>query len=1739
MKSSYFVNNPSLVDITVRLPDINDVIKYDEVAEFVYPNSLHHYVWICLNQKLSSFKCTVFDGLQYSVKHLNNCSAESLNVLDIESFIYCATLTAQQHIEDMKHQVHYNSNKPNVLPAAVTEQLGNLNQTKWFSAAYKMYQNEYGADMSEVRLNLIRGIEVVRCIGNHGLDIKLLVILANTYTERAKNLTKQSEIEFNEARADLYWKAALPLLEKLQKNQAVTYSTNRLFEYKSKEMSPSEILLHIDEGKLFNATLLMKKKEHERALHIFECIKNPYASFYQAKIYKLMADEQVNQHKENVTSEMRSQHIILLSKARDCLYLTLDRLRDPSVDRKHPLNTQLGTEIEKIERLLNRIDPDVYSHRNECDGMSDENVSSSGSLGDHVNNTFGYHMQSPYYPSESLTPQYNTTPHSNRYRLELPSRREARPSPERLDAQLRQMQASRDTTVTHIMEQNRLIVDAHRSLVDELRSFRDTVTNLTSKVDDLRISDNSVNDELRGIKTSITGLQTAVNDLQNFRDITDMVQEMKKEIAEIKKDGSKAKPNQLSEEDLYVLDEEYGGDYGINSNVPGFNPANLYSNYTGRLPGAYPPPALYPGLYPMYPYTNLGIAQQAGLPFGQEAQLPDLRALSQGVSQAAFLQPHLTQNKPAWDVGNIIQSNLAQAGLNQIGLGQPALSLPQPQPNIYKDQLPIASTTVTPSNVFSSISIPSYTLPSISSATIKEAPVNVVITSSDPLPKTSVQTTQILSVTIPPQHLKGNLPPKNQPHNYQIPLPASSVAAMNTTPTIIHQTVPIVSTQGLLSNVSPPTYSAVDRSPNKNTGLGLKIEKSLSNSFNISGGSDLQNKSNVSSTSVDEHDPCPDFKPIVPLPDEVPVNTGEENETMMFCERGKLFRFVNTEWKERGTGNLKILQDKKTKKIRILMRRDQVHKVCANHYLTKDMTLTAMKNNPRAYIWVANDFADEKVVLEKLCVKFKTEEYAKAFYAAFEKAKKALPDTAESPQIIEITKPDTAIKSTEVTTSMGGFIFTSTPTFKPKDISVTPAVTVAVETTKSTSPFALFTFGTKPSVPIATTNLFSTPTSVMDFKPVQIGMDLTTPKRESTLNISSPKTPGEDFEPNAEFKPVVPLPELVETKTGEENAEILFESRAKLLRFDSSTKEWKERGVGIMKVLKESTIRLLMRRDQVHKVCCNHQLLKKMLFSKMPSDPKAIIWYAQDFSEGVLQTEMFAIRFKSEEQTDAFYRSITLAQDLLNDNNVVTSDEKVVIPEIKSDVKERQKVDKKVKPDQSEKLKIEPLKQHSWGDKNKPKSGSWECRNCYIINDVKKQLCVACETPKSNTTPKKTVDQLQLSFGNITTSPLADSANSQSSSEISSSKSQFSFGTPPPSTTTTGFTFAQKTVSWGDAFKPKEGSWECQSCFVRNDADKDICVACTQAKDGATPQMDPNFSFLSTKPTISSPWGDIFKPEKDSWQCQSCLIRNEADKNICEACKAQKTSTEAEKSVATVTITPTITTPTHSWGDKFKPKAGSWECQDCFVRNDADKIYCVSCEAPKDNTVPKKETKESINLDTPGLYFNFGIPTSTATLAPATTTSSSLFSFAQQTTSTFTFGSTTISVPEVKPFSFAPPKETEPVKPVEENRDQFVFGSPQKHTFEFTPRSPRRHSSGGQGDEESDHYVEDEGEHIYFKPVIPLPDKIDVKTGEEQEDTLYCHRAKLFRFVEGEWKERGIGDLKILHRRDTDKLRLV
>lgn len=72
------------------------------------------------------------------------------------------------------------------------------------------------------------------------------------------------------------------------------------------------------------------------------------------------------------------------------------------------------------------------------------------------------------------------------------------------------------------------------------------------------------------------------------------------------------------------------------------------------------------------------------------------------------------------------------------------------------------------------------------------------------------------------------------------------------------------------------------------------------------------------------------------------------------------------------------------------------------------------------------------------------------------------------------------------------------------------------------------------------------------------------------------------------------------------------------------------------------SLRLLMRRDQVLKLCLNHFLNPELIFRV--KDKKTWLWIASDYSEGRLQEEKFAIRFKDEEIAAQFKQAIDKAQ---------------------------------------------------------------------------------------------------------------------------------------------------------------------------------------------------------------------------------------------------------------------------------------------------------------------------------------------------------------------------------------------------------------------------------------------------------------------------------------------------------------
>ncbi|KAG9100320.1 hypothetical protein FRC06_004262 [Ceratobasidium sp. 370] len=199
------------------------------------------------------------------------------------------------------------------------------------------------------------------------------------------------------------------------------------------------------------------------------------------------------------------------------------------------------------------------------------------------------------------------------------------------------------------------------------------------------------------------------------------------------------------------------------------------------------------------------------------------------------------------------------------------------------------------------------------------------------------------------------------------------------------------------------------------------------------------------------------FEPVLKLTEQVVTKTHEEDEDVLTKHRAKLFRFESgtSEWKERGTGEVRLLQHKETKKVRVLMRRDKTLKICANHYITSDMKLQPNVGSDRSWVWkVAADISDGEPSAETLAIRFANKEIADEYKVAFENAQAAASSTetppAAAPAEAEATKPEEPA---------------ATPPADTDATEAEPVVPVAAPTAEAAEPVASLD-ETKPDVPV-------------------------------------------------------------------------------------------------------------------------------------------------------------------------------------------------------------------------------------------------------------------------------------------------------------------------------------------------------------------------------------------------------------------------------------------------------------------------------------------------------------------------------------------------------------------------------------------------------------------------------------------------------------------------------------------------
>uniref|UniRef100_A0A8C2IAS3 E3 SUMO-protein ligase RanBP2 n=1 Tax=Cyprinus carpio TaxID=7962 RepID=A0A8C2IAS3_CYPCA len=609
-------------------------------------------------------------------------------------------------------------------------------------------------------------------------------------------------------------------------------------------------------------------------------------------------------------------------------------------------------------------------------------------------------------------------------------------------------------------------------------------------------------------------------------------------------------------------------------------------------------------------------------------------------------------------------------------------------------------------------------------------------------------------------------------------------------------------------------------------------------------------------------------------------------------------------------------------------------------------------------------------------------------------------------------------------------------------------------------------------------------------------------REEKRVESDNDSTHVEEDEDGPHFEPIVPLPDKVDVKTGEEEEEEMFCKRAKLFRFDAETKEWKERGIGSIKILKHKTsgkVRLLMRREQVLKICANHYITADMVLKPNAGSDKSWVWYAMDYADEMPKTEQLAIRFKTADEAALFKVKFEEAQKFLSESP------------------QDQQIEKESKPPQpqvsSKEVDLKTL--------FSKKAGEWDCDVCCVRNAPTSVVCAACGSAAPSTAQVKPVEEPKASAPaakSFSFGLSGDSAKNDTSTDKTSqadAPQQEKVSAAPAVPFGTGF---------GAQFAKKEGQWDCDSCLVRNDASATECVSCKAP-----------CTTVKTNAASRGGLAAMFGKKEGQWDCDSCLVRNEGSSSHCVSCQTanpnmkNKTSAPPSTSSFTFSFGSSINQPAATgFKANFNPgPAFQFGTSKEKASSEGFKLESSTTEAEKSSG----GSSFSFSMPAPVGGFKFGIAESEAKPSDGHSSEQSVDADSHDNNPLFT------GKPDT--FSFAD---------LAKSRSSFQFGQEDPAFKGFAGAGEPLFTGFHSGpkadtsvDQEDEMYKTEENDNIQFEPVVQMPEKVDLVTGEEDEKVLYSQRVKLFRFdtETNQWKERGVGNLKLLKNNQNGRLRVL
>lgn len=256
--------------------------------------------------------------------------------------------------------------------------------------------------------------------------------------------------------------------------------------------------------------------------------------------------------------------------------------------------------------------------------------------------------------------------------------------------------------------------------------------------------------------------------------------------------------------------------------------------------------------------------------------------------------------------------------------------------------------------------------------------------------------------------------------------------------------------------------------------------------------------------------------------------------------------------------------------------------------------------------------------------------------------------------------------------------------------------------------------------------------------------------------------------------------------------------------------------------------------------------------------------------------------------------------------------------------------------------KTKPVVNDCFGSQFKLSTNQWECGSCYVRNKQNDVKCVACSAPK-------------LEGMSATQQTVSSSVKSKNFDLMEKFKpAEGSWECPGCLLRNAANVIICPCCNTSKPTSIKTGSKKIAT-IAELSTQKSTSI---DTEKMGTQAIESNNSEIMNK----------FKPSKDSWECPGCLVRNKSSIANCPCCSTAKpTSTEDASKTQQASAN-------NGFGDKFKKPEGAWNCDSCLLQNDAKYTKCVACETVKPGTVTPNETASNMNST---LQFKFGIAPNT------------------------------------------------------------------------------------------------------------------------------------------------------------------